>query len=254
MIALENLRVTFHPGTSLEKPVLRDLSLNINQGEFVTIIGGNGAGKTTLLSAITGDVPLTSGKIFFDNIEVTRTSSRKRAAYIARVFQDPLKGSCANLTVEENLALALKRGQPRGLGLALCKQRREQFYALLTRLGLGVEHHLKVPIGALSGGQRQAIALMMAVLSPSKILLLDEHTAALDPRTAASIIHLTREIIAEKDLTTLMITHSMHQALEVGDRTVMLANGTVVYDVKGKERANLTPHDLLGKFEELALQ
>ena len=254
MIHLKNLHVKFHPGTTLEKTVLRDLSLTIKEGEFVTIIGGNGAGKTTLLGAITGDIQLTSGKIFFDNVNVTYASSIKRAAHIARVFQDPLKGSCASLTVEENLALALHRGKARGLGPALFKQRREQFYTLLARLDLGVEQHLKIPIGALSGGQRQAISLMMAALSPSKILLLDEHTAALDPRTAASIIQLTRDIIAERKLTTLMITHSMHQALQVGNRTIMLADGAVVYDVNGAERANLTPHDLLGKFEELAMK
>lgn len=253
MIRLDNLTVVFNAGTTLEKKVLKNLSLNIEENEFVTVIGGNGAGKSTLLGALTGDVRVTKGRILFDGEDVTGYSPTKRSHLVARVFQDPLKGTCGNLTVEENLALALKRGQNRSLSKAITKDLREQMAHHLSRLHLGVEKRLRDPIGSLSGGQRQAISLIMAVLSPSKILLLDEHTAALDPRTAAFIIQLTKEIVESKKLTTLMVTHSMHQALDVGTRTIMLDEGEVVFDVAGKDRSTLTPHDLLGEFEKRAL-
>lgn len=253
MIFLDDLYVTFNAGTNLEKRVLRGLNLQMDAGEFVTVIGGNGAGKSTLLGALTGDVSLQKGRILFDGEDVTSYGPTKRSPFIARVFQDPLKGTCGALSVEENLALALKRGQSRSLSSALNRDIRELLRHQLSRLHLGVEKRLKDPIGSLSGGQRQAISLIMAVLSPSKILLLDEHTAALDPRTAAFIIDLTKEIVGDKDLTTLMVTHSMTQALDVGTRTIMLADGKVVFDAKGKDRQKLTPHDLLGEFEKRAL-
>lgn len=253
MIRLDDLYVTFSPGTNLEKKVLRGLSLQMDENEFVTVIGGNGAGKSTLLGALTGDVQLNAGRILFDGEDVTNYAPTKRSHLIARVFQDPLKGTCGELTVEENLALALRRGQNRGLTKAITKDIRDQLGHQLSRLHLGIEKRLRDPIGSLSGGQRQAISLIMAVISPSKILLLDEHTAALDPRTAAFIIELTKDIVGLKKLTTLMVTHSMNQALEVGDRTIMLADGKIVFDVKGAERKKLTPHDLLGEFEKRAM-
>ena len=253
MIRLDDLNVVFNVGTNLEKKVLRGLSLTMDENEFVTVIGGNGAGKSTLLGALTGDVSLTKGRILFDGEDVTNYSPTKRSHLIARVFQDPLKGTCGELTVEENLALALKRGQSRNFSRAINKEIRENLCHNLKRLHLGVEKRLRDPIGSLSGGQRQAISLIMAVLSPSKILLLDEHTAALDPRTAAFTINLTKDIVGTKKLTTLMVTHSMAQALDVGNRTIMLADGKVVFDVKDAERKKLTPHDLLGEFEKRAL-
>lgn len=253
MIRLDDLHVIFNPGTNLEKKVLRGLSLQMDENEFVTVIGGNGAGKSTLLGSLTGDVKLNQGRILFDGEDVTSYSPTKRSHLIARVFQDPLKGTCGELTVEENLALALKRGQKRGFTKAITKDIRDQLAHQLSRLHLGVEKRLRDPIGSLSGGQRQAISLIMAVLSPSKILLLDEHTAALDPRTAAFIIELTKDIVGIKKLTTLMVTHSMAQALDVGSRTIMLADGKVVFDVQGGVRKKLTPHDLLGEFEKHAL-
>ncbi len=253
MIVLEDLHVLYNVGTNLEKKVLRGLSLQIEENEFVTVIGGNGAGKSTLLGSLTGDVKVSKGRILFDGEDVTNFSPTKRSPLIARVFQDPLKGTCGALTVEENLALALKRGESRGITQAITNDIRDLMRHQLSRLHLGVESRLRDPIGSLSGGQRQAISLIMAVLSPSKILLLDEHTAALDPRTAAFIIDLTKEIVGDKNLTTLMVTHSMNQALEVGTRTIMLAEGKVVFDASGAKRSKLTPHDLLGEFEKRAL-
>jgi putative ABC transport system ATP-binding protein len=250
MIRLENVNVVFNPATNLEKVALKNINLSIEKNEFLTVIGGNGAGKSTLLSVITGNTEVTSGNVLFDGINVNKWSPEKRANLIARVFQDPLKGTCGSLTIEENLALAYRRGQSRGVKLALNKQLRSIFATHLEKLKLGMENRMKIQISALSGGQRQAISLIMAVLAPMKILLLDEHTAALDPRTAAFIIDLTHEIVEEKKLTTLMITHSMHQALEVGTRTIMMHEGEIVYDVSGPERAKLTTHNLMEWFEQ----
>lgn len=250
MIRLENVNVIFNQGTNLEKVALKNINLNIQKNEFLTVIGGNGAGKSTLLSVITGTTEVTSGKVSFDGVNVNKWSAEKRANLIARVFQDPLKGTCGSLNIEENLALAYRRGQSRGLSLAINASARAFFKTHLEKLKLGLENRMKTHINLLSGGQRQAISLIMAVLSPMKILLLDEHTAALDPRTAAFIVELTRDIVAEKNLTTLMITHSMHQALEVGTRTIMMHEGAIVYDVKGADRAKLTTHDLMGWFEK----
>jgi len=250
MIQLDSVNVLYNQGTNLEKKALKKVNLVIQENEFVTVIGGNGAGKSTLLSVITGNTTITTGRLTFDGINVSKWSPEKRATLIARVFQDPMKGTCGTLTVEENLALAYRRGQKRGLKLALSAQTRDLFSSHLEKLKLGLENRMKIPIGALSGGQRQAISLIMAVLSPMKILLLDEHTAALDPRTAAFILGLTRDIVEEKKLTTLMVTHSMHQALEVGTRTIMMHDGQIVYDVQGQERAKLTTHNLMDLFEK----
>jgi putative tryptophan/tyrosine transport system ATP-binding protein len=250
MIRLADLHVTFNRGTAMETRALRGITLNIKKGDFVSVIGGNGAGKSTVLNALCGDVFPERGTISIDDQDVTTLPSWKRASYVARVFQDPMAGTCANLTIEENMALAMRRGTKRSLKMALNKVYREKFRSQLSRLKLGLENRLQDPIGLLSGGQRQAVSLIMAVLEPMKIIALDEHTAALDPKTAAFILDLTREIVAENNLTALMVTHSMHQALELGNRTVMLDEGRVVFDVRDEERKGLTVPDLLDLFHK----
>lgn len=251
MLSLQNISVTFNKGSQLARHALRDVSLTIQEEEFVTVIGSNGAGKSTLLNVITGSLKPQQGTLFVNDTDVTSWSVEKRAQFVARVFQDPLEGTCGELTVEENLALALKRGTSRTLSKALSPSNRALFEETLGRLNLDLEKRLRQPIGLLSGGQRQAISLMMAVLSPMEILVLDEHTAALDPKTATFIITLTRDIVREKKLTVLMVTHSMHQALEVGTRTIMMHNGSVKHDLDTKAREKLSSQDLLTFFEEL---
>ena len=250
MITATDLKLTFGKGTPLENPALRGMSLTVNQGEFVTVIGSNGAGKSTFLNALAGEVMVDSGKIIVDNQDVTRLPTYKRAGSVARVFQDPLAGTCEGLTIEENLSLAIKRGQRRGLSAAVKARYLDQFKTSLASLNLGLENRLGDKMGLLSGGQRQAVSLLMASLTPSAILLLDEHTAALDPKTAAFVLALTTQIIKEQKLTALMVTHSMKQALEVGDRTVMLHQGQVVFDIAGKDREGLEVKDLLELFEK----
>ncbi len=250
MIRMTDLHVTFNRGTAMETKALRGVTLNIKKGDFVCVIGGNGAGKSTLLNALCGDIIPEQGKVSIDDQDVTSFASWQRAPYVARVFQDPMAGTCANLTIEENMALAMKRGEKRNLRFALNKENREKFHHQLSRLRLGLENRLKDPIGMLSGGQRQAVSLIMAVLRPMKIIALDEHTAALDPKTAAFILELTREIVEENHLTALMVTHSMHQALELGNRTLMLHEGRIVFDVKDKARKSLTVADLLELFHK----
>jgi putative ABC transport system ATP-binding protein len=248
MISVENLEVVFGRGTPLEKRALDGIDLAIAQSEFVSLIGSNGAGKSTLLSAIAGDVAATAGRILIDESDVTRRSTAGRSAKVARVFQDPLAGSCGALTIEENLAIAASRGRSRGFGRALTRERRALFRDRLAELGLGLEDRLQDRMGLLTGGQRQALALVMATLAQSSVLLLDEHTAALDPGMAEFIVGLTRKIVAEHQLTTLMVTHSMRQALDLGERTVMLHEGKVVLDVRGEERAGLTVGALVAMF------
>ncbi|PXX91651.1 ABC transporter ATP-binding protein [Marinobacter vulgaris] len=250
MITATDLTLTFGKGTPLENPALRGMSLTVNQGEFVTVIGSNGAGKSTFLNALAGEVMVDSGKIIVDNQDVTKLPTYKRAGSVARVFQDPLAGTCEGLTIEENLALAIKRGQRRGLSAAVKGRYLEQFKSSLASLNLGLENRLGDKMGLLSGGQRQAVSLLMASLTPSAILLLDEHTAALDPKTASFVLALTTQIIEQQKLTALMVTHSMKQALEVGDRTVMLHQGQVVFDIAGKDREGLEVKDLLELFEK----
>jgi putative ABC transport system ATP-binding protein len=250
MISLKDIHVTFGAGTPLETRAVRGIDLIINQGEFVAVIGSNGSGKSTLLNTLSGEVIPSSGKILIGNDDVTKSATAKRAKLIARVFQDPLTGSCENLTIEENMALAWHRGKPVGFGAALKAENRQIFRKQLARLGLGLENRLKDKMGLLSGGQRQAISLLMSALQPAKILLLDEHTAALDTKTAAFVLDLTCQIIDENKLTTLMVTHSMQQALEVGTRTIMLHEGKIVFDVAGDERKDLTIVDLLELFKK----
>lgn len=251
MLSAQNLKITFNPGTPIETKALQGLSLEIPTGQFVTVIGTNGAGKSTFLNAVSGDLPVDSGKILIDGDDVTRLPVWSRANRVARVFQDPMAGTCEDLTIEENLALAQQRGQRRGLRRAVQREMRDEFRDRLSTLGLGLENRLTDRIGLLSGGQRQAVSLLMAALQPSRILLLDEHTAALDPRTADFVLQLTARIVEEKKLTTMMVTHSMRQALDVGDRTVMLHQGQVVLDVAGDERKGLDVTDLLQMFEKV---
>lgn len=251
MLKAQNLHITFNAGTPIETRALRGLSLQIPTGQFVTVIGSNGAGKSTLLNAISGEAQLDQGSITIDDVELGRMPVWDRAGMVARVFQDPLLGTCEDLTIEENLALAASRGGRRGLGRAIGPGMRDEFRERLAKLELGLEDRLTDRIGLLSGGQRQAVSLLMAALRPSRILLLDEHTAALDPRIAAFVLDVTRRIVAERSLTTMMVTHSMRQALEIGDRTIMLHQGAVVLDVSGDERAKLDVPQLLQMFERV---
>ena len=250
MLRAQDLHITFNPGTPIENHVLRGLSLEIPAGQFVTVSGSNGAGKSTFLNAVSGDLMVDTGRIEIDGKDVTKLSAWQRAGMVARVFQDPMAGTCEALTIEENMSLAYKRGQPRGFGLALNRQLRELFREKLAILKLGLENRLTDRIGLLSGGQRQAVSLLMASLRPSRILLLDEHTAALDPKTAAFVLELTARIVADNQLTAMMVTHSMRQALDYGSRTVMLHEGQVILDVAGEARAGLDVPDLLRMFEQ----
>jgi len=250
MLRAQNLEITFNPGTPIENRALRGMSLEIPTGQFVTVIGSNGAGKSTFLNAVSGDLPVDRGSIQIDGADVTRQSAWQRANKVARVFQDPMAGTCEALTIEENMALAYKRGQPRGFRFSLNHKLRELFREKLAILKLGLENRLGDRIGLLSGGQRQAVSLLMASLQPSRILLLDEHTAALDPKTAAFVLELTARIVEGAKLTAMMVTHSMRQALDYGSRTVMLHQGRVVLDVVGPQRHSMTVEDLLHMFEK----
>jgi len=251
MLNAQDLHITFNAGTPIETRALRGMSLDIPVGQFVTVIGSNGAGKSTFLNAISGDLAVDSGSISIDGLDVTREPVWTRAQRVARVFQDPMAGTCEDLTIEENMALAQQRGTHRGLKRAVKASERDMYRERLSTLGLGLENRLTDRIGLLSGGQRQAVSLLMASLQPSRILLLDEHTAALDPRTAAFVLQLTQRIVTENKLTTMMVTHSMRQALDVGDRTVMLHQGQVVLDVSGEERAHMDVPDLLRMFSKV---
>lgn len=257
MIHLNNLQVTFAAGTPLEKSVFDGFSLTIPAGEFVTVIGSNGAGKSTLLNVLSGEVRpehnLQGGQVTIASRDVTGWSVPRRAALVSRVFQNPLAGSCAELSVEENLVLALNRARRLGLRPALNRSARRQFRERLASLELGLESRLGDRMGLLSGGQRQAVSLVMATLAPTQILLLDEHTAALDPKTASYILALTKKLVAEQQLTTLMVTHSMQQALDLGDRILMLHEGDIALDMAGDERAGLTVNDLLEAFQQLGV-
>lgn len=249
MIRLKNINVTFNKGTPLANHALKNINLCIQTGQFVTVIGGNGAGKSTLMNLLSGDITSHTGTIELDGINVSKWGTAKRALFVSRVFQDPFLGSCASLSIEENLALALKRGQTRWFNLALNTQTREHFRSLLADLKIGLEKRLKDPMGSLSGGQRQAVSLLMATLVPSKILLLDEHTAALDPKMARLILGLTQKLVQEHKLTALMITHSMVHALEFGDRTLLMHHGKIEQDLNADQRKNLTAQDLIALFD-----
>ena len=251
MIRVENVDVTFNPGTVMEAHALRALALTIPVGQFITMIGSNGSGKSTLLNVLAGEILADSGQVVVDEEDVTRWAASERAGLVSRVFQDPMAGTCEGLTIEENMALAQVRGRPKRLRLAIGGDLRERFRYRLASLGLGLESRLQDRMGLLSGGQRQAVSLVMATLQPMKILLLDEHTAALDPKTAAFVMELTDRFVEEGKLTTLLVTHSMRQALDHGTRTVMLHEGQVVLDVADREREGLEVTDLLQMFEKV---
>lgn len=250
MLELKNVTKVFHPGDVNEKIALRDLSLHLAPGEVVAVIGSNGAGKTTLLNAVAGVFQIDEGQMMIEGREVGRQPEHARAAYIGRVFQDPNLGTAATMTIEENLVMALQRGKPLHLRRGTSKSKRELFRERLEPLGLGLENRLTSKVGLLSGGQRQALTVLMATIASPKLLLLDEHTAALDPKTAAVVLDLTTRIIAGGNLTTLMVTHNMEQALTVGTRTIMMHEGRVVLDITGPERDRLEIPDLLKMFEQ----
>ncbi|MCI8887901.1 MAG: ABC transporter ATP-binding protein [Hungatella sp.] len=257
MLEVKNISKTFNPGTVNEKQALRGLNLTLNDGDFVTVIGGNGAGKSTLLNAIAGTWKVDEGQILIDRVDVTRYPEHKRAAFLGRVFQDPMNGTAATMGIEENLALALRRGDKRTLKAGIHASERRLYRDLLAKLGLGLENRLTTKVGLLSGGQRQALTLLMATLKKPKLLLLDEHTAALDPKTAAKVLETTQTIVNQDRLTTLMITHNMRDAIHIGNRLIMMDNGQIIYDVSGEEKKKLTVEDLLHRFaqasgEELA--
>ena len=248
MLEIRNINKTFNPGTINANHALRDLSLDLTDGESIAVIGGNGAGKSTLLNAVAGVWHVDSGSIHLGGIDVTHLPEFKLAKYIGRVFQDPMMGTAANMQIEENLALAARRGQHRGLRQGITKAEREQFRELLKILDLGLENRLTDKVGLLSGGQRQALTLLMATLRKPKLLLLDEHTAALDPKTAAKVMEVTRTLVNQDQLTTLMITHNMRDAIEYGDRLIMMYEGRIALDIGGAEKQKLTVEDLLAKF------
>ena len=248
MLELKELYKTFNPGTINAKTALNGLSLTLNDGDFVTVIGGNGAGKSTMLYATAGTFFVDSGKVIIDGSDVTNLPEHKRAAFIGRVFQDPMMGTAPSMWIEENLALAARRGQRRGLSWGVTKEEKEQYRELLGGLGLGLESRLTTKVSTLSGGQRQALTLLMATLKRPKLLLLDEHTAALDPKTAAKVMELTDRIVREGQLTTLMITHNMRDAIQYGNRLIMLHDGHVILDIAGEEKKKLTVPDLLEQF------
>ena len=249
MLKVENIYKTFNQGTVNEKHALNGVSLTLNDGEFVTVIGSNGAGKSTLLNAIAGIWNIDSGKILIDDNDLTKLPDYKRAKYIGRVFQDPMTGTAATMQIEENMALAKRRGQKRTLKVGITDEEREEYKALLKELNLGLEDRLTSKVGLLSGGQRQALTLLMATMQKPRLLLLDEHTAALDPKTASKVLTLTDKLVKENNLTTFMVTHNMRDALKYGTRLIMMCDGKIIYDVSGEEKNKLQVSDLLGKFD-----
>ncbi len=248
MLSCNNITKIFNKGTLNEKKALDDVTLQLNDGDFVTVIGGNGAGKSTLLNAIAGSFFVDGGTLQLDGEDITFMPEHKRARLIGRLFQDPLKGTAPDMTIEENMALAAGRGGKFSFGIGIGKAQRAYFRERLEKLGLGLENRMKNKMGLLSGGQRQAVTLLMATMSVPKLLLLDEHTAALDPATAEKVINLTKEIVEQEHITTLMITHNIHSALECGNRTIMMDDGKIILDINGDERKNMTVEALLQLF------
>ena len=250
MLDIKDIFKTFNAGTVNEKQALRGVSLHLAPGDFVTVIGGNGAGKSTLLNSVSGALELDAGQILIDGVDVTHLPEYKRAKFIGRVFQDPMMGTAATMQIEENLALAARRGKTRGLRAGITKAEREDYKEQLKILGLGLEDRMTTKVGLLSGGQRQALTLLMATLQKPKLLLLDEHTAALDPKTAAKVLEVTQRIVERDSLTTLMITHNMRDAIAYGNRLIMMYDGVVLLDVSGEEKKNLTVEQLLQLFSK----
>lgn len=252
MLEVKNITKVFNSGTVNEKVALDNLSLTLNDGDFVTVIGGNGAGKSTLLNTIAGTFFVDEGSIVIGGSDVTKLPEYKRAKFIGRVFQDPMIGTAGDMWIEENMALAMRRGKSRGFSWAINNADRKVFRELLSQLDLGLENRLSTKVGLLSGGQRQAITLLMASMNSPQLLLLDEHTAALDPKTAAKVLDITQKIVESNRLTTLMITHNMSDAIRLGNRLIMMNNGKIILDIKGEEKKNLTVNDLLKKFEQVS--
>jgi len=252
MLKIKNISKTFNPNTVNEKVALKNVSLTLNDGDFVTVIGGNGAGKSTLMNAIAGTFEVDSGVIEIDGTDITKLPEHKRAKFLGRVFQDPMMGTSANMQLIENLALARRRGKRLTLRWAVTKAEKKQYVNTLATLGLGLENRLSTKVGLLSGGQRQAITLLMATLEKPKLLLLDEHTAALDPKTAQIVLNITESIIKEHNLTAMMITHNMKDAIKYGNRLIMMHEGRIIFDISGSEKESLTVGDLLSKFESLS--
>lgn len=252
MLKLDNIHKTFNPGTINEKIALNGVNLTLNEGDFVTVIGGNGAGKSTTLNAIAGVWPIDSGKIYIGGDDVTKLSEHKRAKYLGRVFQDPMTGTATTMSIEENMAIAARRGEKRGLSWGITHQERDTYREMLKALDLGLEDRLTSKVGLLSGGQRQAITLLMASIKKPKLLLLDEHTAALDPKTAAKVLEISDKIIAENHLTAMMVTHNMKDAIVHGNRLIMMHEGKVILDISGEEKKKLTVEDLLHQFEKVS--
>ena len=250
MLKIENVFKTFNAGTVNEKKALRGLNLHLEPGEFVTVIGGNGAGKSTMLNCVSGAYSVESGKILIDGNDVTNLPEYKRAKFLGRVFQDPMMGTAGNMWIEENLALAARRGHARTLRSGITKAEREEYREKLKILDLGLEDRMTTKVGLLSGGQRQALTLLMATLQKPKLLLLDEHTAALDPKTAAKVLEATQRIVSKDNLTTMMITHNMRDAIAYGNRLIMMYDGHIVVDVSGEEKKNLTVEQLLNLFSQ----
>ena len=250
MLEIKEIWKTFNAGTVNEKQALRGVTLTLNEGDFCTVIGGNGAGKSTMLNAVAGTWAVDAGTISIGGTDVTRLPEHRRAAFIGRVFQDPMMGTAADMGIEENLAMALRRGKQRGLGWGITAAEREDYRGRLAALGLGLEDRMKSKVGLLSGGQRQALTLLMATLQKPKLLLLDEHTAALDPKTAAKVLELTGEMVARDHLTTLMVTHNMRDAIRMGNRLIMMHEGQVIVDVAGEKKLGLHVPDLLAMFEK----
>ena len=252
MLSVEGICKTFNPGTINEKVALRNVSAELPEGDFVTLIGGNGAGKSTFLNAVAGVYGVDQGSIRIDGKDVTRLPEYKRAAVLGRVFQDPMMGTASNMEIQENLAMAYRRGKKRGLGWGITKEEKQLYTEKLKILDLGLETRLTSKAGLLSGGQRQALTLLMAALRKPKLLLLDEHTAALDPKTAQKVLELTEQIIRQNSLTALMVTHNMKNAIQYGNRLIMMYDGKVIYDVSGEEKKQLQVSDLLEKFQSVS--
>lgn len=252
MLKLDNIHKTFNPGTINEKIALNGVNLTLNEGDFVTVIGGNGAGKSTTLNAIAGVWPIDSGKIYIGGDDVTKLSEHKRAKYLGRVFQDPMTGTATTMSIEENMAIAARRGEKRGLSWGITHQERDTYREMLKALDLGLEDRLTSKVGLLSGGQRQAITLLMASIKKPQLLLLDEHTAALDPKTAAKVLEISDKIIAENHLTAMMVTHNMKDAIVHGNRLIMMHEGKVILNISGEEKKKLTVEDLLHQFEKVS--
>ena len=252
MLEIKDIYKTFNAGTINERKALQGVSLKLEDGDFVTVIGGNGAGKSTMLNAVAGVWPVDSGSIIIDDIDVTGMPEHKRAKFLGRVFQDPMNGTAATMQIDENLAMAYRRGKRRTLKWGIKKEEKEKYYEMLKQFDLGLEDRMTSKVGLLSGGQRQALTLLMATLQRPHLLLLDEHTAALDPKTAAKVLELSQKIIAEENLTAMMVTHNMRDAITYGNRLVMMNEGRIVIDIKGEDKKKLTVEDLLQKFEEVS--